>query len=78
MPRMGRVTLPGHPRHIAQHGHNRQVMFVKPADYQHYLDTLVEFKEIYGIQVYAWCLMTNHVHLPLAPGEEVTRLGRLM
>ncbi len=47
-------------------------------DYERYLETLAEFKEVYGIQVYAYCLMTNHVHLLLAPGEEIAAVGRLM
>ena len=36
-----------------------------------------QFKEIYGVKVYAYCLMTNHVHLLVAP-EEIAGLGQLM
>jgi len=75
---MGRVILPGYPHHIVQRGHNRQAVFAEPDDYQYYLDTLAEFKDVYGIAVYAWCLMTNHVHLLVAPGEEVAAVGSLM
>lgn len=78
MPRTGRVVLPGYPHHIVQRGHNRQAVFAESADYQYYIDTLGEFKDVYGIAVYAWCLMTNHVHLLLAPGDEVAGVGRLM
>lgn len=78
MPRIGRIMLPNYPHHIVQRGHNRQVVFAVPRDYERYLETLAEFKEVYGIQVYAYCLMTNHVHLLLAPGEEVAAVGRLM
>jgi putative transposase len=78
MPRIGRIVLPGYPHHVVQRGHNRQAVFAAPADYQRYLDTLIEFKGAYGIKLYAWCLMTNHVHLLLDPGEEVAALGRLM
>lgn len=78
MPRMGRVILPGYPHHIVQRGHNKQAVFAEPDDYQYYLDTLAEFKDVYGIAVYAWCLMSNHVHLLVAPGEEVAAVGRLM
>ena len=78
MPRMGRVVLPGYPHHVIQRGHNRQAVFAEPADYRYYLDTLSEFKAVYGIEVNAWCLMTNHVHLLLTPGEEVAGLGQLM
>jgi putative transposase len=30
------------------------------------------------VKVYAYCLMMNHVHLLLAPGESTAELGRLM
>ncbi|MFN4290731.1 MAG: transposase [Permianibacter sp.] len=77
MPRTGRVVLPEYPHHIVQRGHNRQVVFAEPEDFQRYLDTLVEFKDQYGVSVYGYCLMTNHVHLLVAP-QDVSGLGALM
>ena len=77
MPRMGRVILPRYPHHIVQRGHNRQVVFVEADDYRRYLSTLQEFKTEYGVQVYAFCLMTNHVHLLLTP-DEPGGIGKLM
>ena len=77
MPRIGRIVLPHYPHHIVQRGHNRQVIFAEPRDYERYLQTLAEFKDVYGVQVYAFCLMTNHVHLLLAP-ETVAGLAKLM
>jgi putative transposase len=77
MPRTGRVVLPDYPHHVVQRGHNRQVVFVQPADFRHYLKTLAEFKAAFGVRVYAFCLMTNHVHLLLEPGTRAA-LGRLM
>lgn len=32
----------------------------------------------FGIGIYAYCLMTNHVHLLLQPGEVVAGMGRFM
>lgn len=78
MPRTGRVILPNYPHHVVQRGHNRQVVFPHSQDYRYYLDTLLEWKAGYDIKVYAWCLMTNHVHLVLEPPEAVENLGRLM
>ena len=78
MPRMGRVILPNYPHHVVQRGHNRQVVFAGEADFCRYLDDVRELKTIHGIQVYAYCLMTNHVHLLLAPGEAITGLGQMM
>ncbi|MEO4048092.1 transposase [Pseudomonas sp. CAU 1711] len=78
MPRMGRVVLPNYPHHVVQRGHNRQVVFAAEDDYRRYLGDLRELKELFGVKVYAYCLMTNHVHLLLAPGDSVAGLGQLM
>jgi putative transposase len=47
-------------------------------DFERYVSDLRELKEALGIKVYAYCLMTNHVHLLLAPGESTSSLGQLM
>ena len=78
MPRVGRVVLPDYPHHIVQRGHNRQVVFAQESDFEVYLSNLRELKGECGIQVYAYCLMTNHDHLLLQPGEAIAELGRLM
>ena len=78
MPRVGRVVLPNYPHHIVQRGHNRQVIFAADRDYEYYLETLSEYRDVYGVRVYAWCLMTNHIHLIVEPPNEVARLGQLM
>lgn len=78
MPRKARIIVPNSPHHIVQRGHNRQVVFASDEDYQFYLDNLQEWKETLGCQVYAFCLMVNHVHLVLNPGKNVTSLGKLM
>lgn len=77
MPRTERVVLPGYPHHVVQRGHNRQAVFAEARDYERYLSTLREFKTEYGIKVYAYCLMTNHVHLLLAPSDR-GGIGKLM
>ena len=78
MPRQSRIVLPYCPHHIIQRGHNRQVVFTGDEDYLYYLDNLREWKTELGCKVYAYCLMTNHVHLILDPGENVENLGLLM
>ena len=77
VPRIARVVLPAHPHHVVQRGHNQKACFADSADYQRYLATLAEFKKKLGVRVYAWCLMTNHVHLLLEPST-ATGLGLLM
>ncbi|MDF2077300.1 transposase [Pseudomonas sp. zfem001] len=78
MPRMGRIVLPNYPHHVVQRGHNRQVVFAAEQDYQRYISDLRELKDVFGVKVYAYCLMTNHVHLLLEPGEAIAGLGQLM
>lgn len=78
MPRMGRVVLPNYPHHIVQRGHNRQVVFAGQEDFEYYLEILGECKESYQVKIYAYCLMTNHVHLLVQPGNDVQSLGQFM
>lgn len=78
MPRTGRVLLRNCPHHVVQRGHNRQVVFAAAGDYRRYLDALRELKESLGVRVHAYCLMTNHVHLLLTPGDTVSDIGKLM
>ena len=78
MPRVGRVVLQNYPHHVIQRGHNRQVVFASDADYRRYLLDLEELKDMFDVRVYAYCLMTNHVHLLLAPMGAVTGMGQLM
>jgi putative transposase len=77
MPRIARVVLPGHPHHIVQRGHNRQTVFAHEDDFARYLDDLRELKSVFDVKVFAFCLMTNHVHLLLAPSC-AEGLGKLM
>ena len=78
MPRRARVIVPNCPHHIVQRGHNRNVVFVSDDDYRYYLENLIEAKVELGIQVYAFCLMTNHVHLIVEPNDGVASVAELM
>jgi putative transposase len=59
--------LANYPHHVVQREHNRQVVFAERRDFERYLESLAEFKTVFDVKVYAYCLMTNHVHLLLAP-----------
>ena len=78
MPRAARVILPNYPHHIIQRGHNRSVVFTTDEDYLYYLENLKEWKKELDCKIYAYCLMTNHIHLIVACGEKVENLGLLM
>ena len=78
MPRRSRLVLSNCPHHIVQRGHNRQVVFAGDDDFQYYLENLREWKTELGCKVFAYCLMTNHVHLIIDPGDHAESLGLLM
>jgi putative transposase len=78
MPRIGRVVAPNLPHHVVQRGHNKNAVFVDNGDYSYYLDTLGNWSRQLQVKVYAWCLMTNHVHLLLDPGDDIKSIGLLM
>jgi len=78
MPRSARIVLPYTPHHIVQRGHNRQTIFVSDDDYNYYRENLIEFKREFGCRIYAYCLMTNHVHLVVNPGKNPASLSLLM
>lgn len=78
MPRIGRLVVEGYPHHVVQRGHNRQVVFAAEEDFERYLGDIRELKETFGIRLYAYCLMTNHVHLLLGPRDGASSLGSFM
>ena len=78
MPRGKRLIVPNCPHHIVQRGHDRKAVFVCDEDYQHYINTLAETKQELGVAVYAYCLMTNHIHLIVDPLDQPANLSVLM
>ncbi|MFH1748737.1 MAG: transposase [Planctomycetota bacterium] len=70
MPRVARIVMPGWPHHVVQRGNNRQDVFFVDDDRRAYLRFLKERCEAAGVDVLGYCLMTNHVHLIVAPGDE--------
>lgn len=51
-------------------GINRQTIFENNGDRHYFLTVLKNCKEISGFRLYAFCLMSNHVHLLLETAEE--------
>jgi putative transposase len=70
MSRMARVVFPGVPHHITQRGNGRARTFFSDADYALYRDLLAEHSAKANVEVWAWVLMPNHVHLILTPSDE--------
>lgn len=56
--------------HVVFRGINRQVIFEDQEDRVKYLELLKAYQEISGFKIYAYCLMSNHIHLLMKEGEE--------
>jgi len=70
MARIARVVAPGIPHHITQRGNRRMETFFQDADYREYLYLMAEWCNRCKVQVWCYCLMTNHVHLIAVPKSE--------
>jgi putative transposase len=75
MARIARVVVPGLPHHVTQRGNRRQRIFFTDGDHHLYRRLLAEQTRKAGVEVWAYCLMPNHVHLIATPSDE-TGLGR--
>ncbi len=70
MARLNRVSPIGIPQHIIQRGNNRQVCFGCEEDMKAYLNWLKKFSKKYFVDIHAWVLVTNHVHILCTPHKE--------
>lgn len=55
------------PHHIVQRGCRRQQVFFDDRDYRVYAKILAERTALHGVEIWAYCLMPNHVHLVAVP-----------
>lgn len=71
MPRRQRQIFANTPAHVVQRGNNRRPCFLSFRDYRSYLAALSETSIEYDVDVHAFVLMTNHVHLLVTPRQDV-------
>ncbi|TPE54301.1 transposase [Maribrevibacterium harenarium] len=69
MPRRKRLFLPGVPVHLVQRGVGRQAVFFEDADYKAYGYWMKESAAQYQVDIHAFVLMTNHVHILASAAE---------
>ena len=67
---MARVVVPGVPHHVTQRGNRRQTTFFQSGDYEYYKRLLAVWCSTSGVEIWAYCLMPNHVHLIVVPSTE--------
>jgi putative transposase len=70
MARLARVVISGIPHHITQRGNRRQPTFFRDEDYAAYLELMSHWCAERGVEIWAYCLMPNHVHLIAVPKTE--------
>lgn len=69
MARLARVVVPGHPHYVTQRGNHREAVFFGDDDYRAYLDLISRAAQASGTEVWAYCLMPNHVHFIMTPSH---------
>ncbi len=67
MARMARVVVPGIPHHVTQRGNRRQNTFFCDSDYRRYIALLSNASKRARTEIWAYCLMPNHVHFVMVP-----------
>ena len=67
MARFARIVAPGCPHHVTARGNRREPVFFEDGDQDIYRDLLSEQMRKAEVEVWAYCLMPNHVHLILCP-----------
>ena len=70
MARLPRISSAGVPVHLIQRGNNRHTCFGALEDYSAYVGWLKEYSKKYAVDIHAWVLMTNHVHLLCMPQQD--------
>jgi putative transposase len=70
MARLPRLTVAGYPHHVILRGNNRQAIFVDDQDRQDLLAMLAEYAAVEQVDVHAYVLMDNHLHLLLTPRKD--------
>ncbi len=70
MARMARAVAAGVCYHLTHRGNRRGEVFLRPDDFTLYLLLLRESAARWGLDVWAYCLMTNHAHLLVVPRRE--------
>jgi len=69
------VVVPDFPHHVVQRGVRRMDVFFSPEDRQKYLSLLSQSALKHELDFLAWCLMSNHAHFVVVPGQGKSLAG---
>ena len=70
MARLPRFVVPGLPHHVTQRGARRMQVFFSEDDYRLYARVLAIQARRHDLDIWAYCLLPNHVHLIVVPSSE--------
>jgi len=76
MPRKPRAEVEGGLYHVITRGNNRRQIFSSPGDFEKFLALLKVQKDRLQFFLYAYCLMSNHVHLLIE--RQASAVGQIM
>lgn len=74
MPRTARIPSASGCYHVVLRGIGKQILFEEDEDYRRFLHTLERYLRDEKADIYAYCLMENHVHLLLHADSGLDRL----
>ncbi|MGE4283754.1 MAG: transposase [Clostridia bacterium] len=75
MPRQAREKGEFSTYHVIQRGNERKDIFLSEDDKARFIEILLKTKNKYNFQIYAYCLMDNHVHLVIYDnGNDISQL----
>jgi len=70
MARLSRVVVTDYPHHITQRGNYKQDTFNDDEYFSAYLEWLDFYSKKYSLTIWAYCLMSNHVHILGVPAND--------
>ena len=75
MPRKPRVQSASGYYHFITRGVNKKKVFHRKTDFRFYLDLLDQYRKTFDLQIYHYCLMSNHAHA-LVKSEDISSLSK--
>lgn len=70
MPRKPRVMSNSHIYHLILRGINRQNIFTDESDALRLIETIKRYKAVCKFEIFAYCIMSNHIHILVRENEE--------
>ena len=67
---MALVVIPNYPHYVTQRGNRRQKAFFNDDDYRYYLDLMPRFSQQSKTEIWAYCLISNHIHMVMVSNDE--------